>query len=73
MTYIWRIKLEGFAEVGVTKEQARSIFVHDKSKLFKPWWNGCGISRFHSGLDGLRKSGRNLNHVRYSFSLKSSL
>lgn len=41
--YLW--KYSGFGpRVGVTKEKKDSIFLRDKSRPFKAWWNGCGIS-----------------------------
>jgi hypothetical protein len=40
--YIW--EYNGFGpRGGVSKEKAGSIFLHDKSRPFKAWWNGCGI------------------------------
>ena len=52
--YIW--ECNAFPpRVGVTKEKRGSIFLHDKTRPYKAWWNGCGISEGTKTLNESKK------------------
>lgn len=53
--YLW--EYSGFGpRVGVSKESPDSIFVRgDKKRLYKAWWNGCGISDTTKTLEESKK------------------
>jgi hypothetical protein len=53
--YIW--EFSGFGpRIGVTKEVGGSIFLRDKKRPYKAWWNGGGINEGTATLEESKRA-----------------